>query len=96
LKSIILQNNVKDKWLWSLHSSKSDIVNNAYNFLRQSANHHIIVDANLAFWHQDVPLKVNISVWRLLLNHLPTKDNLFKRWVFPATSHSCVWEGMVV
>lgn len=59
-------------------------------FLQQSANHHIIANDSLVFWHQDVPLKVNPFVWHLLLNHLPTKDNSIKRWVILATSQTCV------
>lgn len=35
-------------------------------------------------------LKVNLSVWCLLLNCLPTNNNLVKKGVIPDTSHQCV------
>jgi len=81
LNYIVLQDDVNGRWLWNLHSSKNYIVSIAYNFLQKSTNQHIIGDDNHVFWHKDVPLKVNVFVWRLLLNRLPMNDNLLKRGV---------------
>jgi len=81
--------------MWNLHSSKNYSVNNAHNFHQQLATQHNIVVDNPVVWHKDSFLKVNLFVWRLLLNRLPIKDNLFKRGVIPATSQSCV-EGVVI
>ena len=36
-----------------------------------------------------VPLKVSIFAWRLGLNHLPSKDNLFKRRVLTEVEQGC-------
>jgi len=70
LHYIVLQDHVNDMWMWNLHSSKNYTVNSAYNFLLQSANQHIIADDNHVFWHKDVPMKINLFVWGLLLNRL--------------------------
>lgn len=78
-----------------LHSSKNYTVNNALNFLQQLATQHNNVGDNPVVWHKNTFLKVNLFVWHLLLNRLPTKDNLFKRGVIPATSQSCA-EGVVI
>lgn len=86
---IILQVNIDDRWMWNLESSKNCNVNDAYNFHQQSVIQHIIADDNLVFWHKVVPLKVNIFAWCLFLDRLPTKNILFKQWVFLATSQSC-------
>jgi len=64
---------------------KKIIVNSVYNFLL-SANHHIIANDNHVIWYQNVPLKVNFFVWRLLCNRLPTKYNLIKRAVISSFS----------
>ena len=75
--------------------SKNYTIKSAYNFLQQSTNQPIIAVDNLVFWHKDVPLKVNLFVWRLLLNRLPTYNNLFKRGVIMNT-HNLVWAGAVI
>jgi hypothetical protein len=60
----------------------------AYSFLTAS-------DTNLNegfdsfLWLKAVPLKVNLFVWRLFLNRLPTKDNLFRRGAIEAAQLSC-------
>jgi len=54
------------------------------------------IDSNLNegfdsfLWLKAVPLKVNIFIWRLFLNRLPTKDNLFMRGVNDVTQLPCV------
>lgn len=72
LNSIILQDDVTNRWRWNVHTTESYIVNNAYNFLQQTSSQYINEDDFHVFWHKDVPTKVNIFVWRLLLNRLPT------------------------
>jgi len=37
-------------------------------------------------WHRDVPLKVYLFAWRLFINRLPKKDNLFRRGIIPSNS----------
>jgi len=40
----------------------------------------------MIFGHKKVPLKVNIFVWRLLRNHLPTTDNLIRIMILQPNS----------
>jgi hypothetical protein len=40
-------------------------------------------------WHQQIPLKVSVMVWRLLRNRLPTKDNLVRRHIIPPDVSLC-------
>ena len=40
-------------------------------------------------WLKVVPLKVNLFVWRLFMNKLPTKDNLYRRDVIDASHLTC-------
>ena len=41
-------------------------------------------------WHNDIPSKVSLFVWRLLRNILPTKDNLVRRRVLHQDDAACV------
>jgi len=40
-------------------------------------------------WLKAVPLKVNLFVWRLVMNRHPTKDNLYKRDAIDASQLTC-------
>jgi len=44
-------------------------------------------DHTTFFWHKEVLLQVNIFVWRLLCNWLPTTDNLIRRRVLQSNAH---------
>jgi len=59
-------------------------------FFLLSGNQQNIADDNNVICRQDVPLKVNFSIRRLLRNRLPTKDNLIKRVVISTNVKSCV------
>jgi len=41
-------------------------------------------------WHQQIPSKVSVFVWRLLRNRLPTKDNLLRRRIISHEDSACV------
>jgi len=41
-------------------------------------------------WHNSIPSKVFVLVWRLLRNRVPTKDNLVHRGVLASTDSACV------
>ena len=68
--------------MWKLHSSHKYTVQFACSYL-------IAVDTNTTEDFHAVPLKVNIFVWRLFLNRLATKDNLWKRNVLDVSLVSC-------
>lgn len=67
----------EDRWIWHLPTSHSYIVNNACNKVTkvfQNSTPHVL-------WLKVVLLKVSIFALRLSLNHVPARDNLFKRRV---------------
>lgn len=78
----------------TLHNLTPSAIN-AYNFLQQTSSQYINEDDFHVFWHKVVPPKVNLFVWRLLLNRLPTNENLVKIGVLPDTSQQCV-EDVVI
>jgi len=71
-----------------LNSSKIYSISNAYDFLVSIDNNG--TEANKNVWLKAVSLKVNLFVWRLLLNHISTKDNLFRRGVVPLDECNCI------
>jgi len=79
---------MNDKWIWSFHISSKYNVTSVYNLLisRLSSSTH---DHNTYFWHNEVPLKVNIFAWWLFHNQLPTTDNLIRRRILQPTTHYC-------
>ena len=75
LDSVVLSP-VVDRWKWSLHGSG--------DFLVSSARNHIdsIVLPNIPCqmrWNNLVPIKVNVFIWRLVLDRLPFRWNLSRR-----------------
>lgn len=77
LNYIVLQVGVVDRWVWRLNSSTNYSVSSTYQFLA-TTTHDILVESSNNLWTKTVPLKVNIFVWRLRLNRIPTKDNLLR------------------
>jgi len=57
LNSIILQEDVNERWLWNLHASKKYNVGSVYNFLIPTDQHIIDENTHLS-WHKEVPMKV--------------------------------------
>ncbi|GAU48354.1 hypothetical protein TSUD_267790 [Trifolium subterraneum] len=82
------EDNMLDRWVWKLHTSQRYSVKSAYSFITAiGSTHNERVDCFM--WRKSVPLKVDIFVWRLFLNRLPTKDNLHKRGVIDTSQLSC-------
>jgi hypothetical protein len=87
--SCVLQVGTIDRWVWKLHVSQCYTLKSAYYYLTA-------IDTNLNdgfdsfLWLKAVLLKVNIFIWRLFLNRLPTKENLLRRGVIEATQLPCV------
>nr|GEW24865.1 RNA-directed DNA polymerase, eukaryota, reverse transcriptase zinc-binding domain protein [Tanacetum cinerariifolium] len=62
-----------DSWRWSLDVSKGFSV----ACVRQLVDSHILVIGNEATrWNRSLPIKVNVFLWRLKLNKLPSRVNL--------------------
>jgi len=95
LSNVILQVEVLDWWVWKLHSSHRYTVKSAYNNLTV-ANVDFGEGFNHVLWIKVIPLKVNIFIWRMLLNRIPTKDNLLRRHIlssidiFCSTANGCI------
>lgn len=70
-------------WVWNLHSSHRYTVINAYQSLteeaeRESYNNSSIINDNL-LWIKEISLKINLFSCCLILNRIPTRENLV-RW----------------
>jgi hypothetical protein len=89
LSNVVLQDNEHDRWVWKLHSSHVYSVQSAYDYLT-ATDENLNAGFDKFLWLKSVPLKVNLFVWRLFLNRLPTKDNLHRRGVLGATQITCV------
>jgi len=90
LLNLVLQENVEDTWRWLLDPIHGYSVRRAYHFLTtstDSVNGPQVVDV----WHQYIPSKVSVFVWRLLRNKLPTKDNLVWRRILSQEDAICVF-----
>ena len=61
LEYVVLQDSIKDIWVWRLHSSKRYNVRSAYHFLTNTEDAQL-VGGSQAWWSKAVPLKVNIGV----------------------------------
>jgi len=89
LHNFVLQENVEDRWTWRLDPTHGYSVRGAYRFLTTTVgvgDSHQVAD----IWHQQIPSKVSVFVWRLLRNRLPTKDNLLRRRIISHEASACV------
>jgi len=66
LSVLVLQVGLADRWVWKLHPSNKYTVQSAYTYLT-AVNINITEDFHHFLWLKEVPLKVNIFVWRLFL-----------------------------
>ncbi|GAU29337.1 hypothetical protein TSUD_227080 [Trifolium subterraneum] len=100
LSNVFMQVTEQDKWVWKLHPSSCYNVKSAYSYLTES-DVHLNEDYNRFMRVKSLPLKVNLFMWRLFLNKLPTKDNLLRRGILDGSafqgtlsSHSTQFCGM--
>ncbi|GJV06756.1 RNA-directed DNA polymerase, eukaryota, reverse transcriptase zinc-binding domain protein, partial [Tanacetum coccineum] len=67
-----------DTWIWSLDGADGFFVAS----VRQLVDSHIlVVDQFATRWNRCVPIKINVFMWRLLLNKLPSRVNLDRRGI---------------
>jgi hypothetical protein len=89
LTDVHLEQARMDKWRWIPGPLDLFTVNSCYKMLIQP--HNIAsLDANVLeaiqnLWKNDVPTKINIFGWRLLLDKLPTRDALHHRGILHNT-----------
>lgn len=72
---------VPDSWLWKLSKDLQYSVKSGYAQWRQS-NLNLQLDFpgwSTAVWNNLVPLKINVFLWRVLLDRAPTLGNLRRR-----------------
>jgi hypothetical protein len=88
LSLVVLQVDVSNRWIWKLHSSHRYMVKSAYNYLTSS---DVAIDdrCNHVLWLKQISLKVNIFIWRLFMNRLATKMNLFRRNILDYNDSFC-------
>ncbi|GKA00535.1 RNA-directed DNA polymerase, eukaryota, reverse transcriptase zinc-binding domain protein [Tanacetum coccineum] len=63
----------KDSWLRSLNSSNEYTVASVRALVDANT---LVVDTTATRWNCNVPIKVNVFLWRLALNKIPSKLNL--------------------
>ncbi|GAU41251.1 hypothetical protein TSUD_97860 [Trifolium subterraneum] len=78
-----------DQWLWRHDTGGDYSVRSVYKLLNTMALHDMDAMSNF-LWHKQVPVKVFVLALRLVLNRLPTKDNLVARNIIPPDSQFSV------
>jgi hypothetical protein len=90
LNNFVFQENVEDTWKWLLDTRHGYSVRGVYRFITTTTDvrdRSHVVD----IWHQQIPSKISVFVWRLIRNRLPTKDNLVRRRVLSQEEAACVF-----
>ncbi|PNX67260.1 ribonuclease H, partial [Trifolium pratense] len=83
LAGFILSDTEPDRWWWLPDRNGMFSVKSCYSFL-SSSTQVLMREANetealFRLWKSDVPSKINVFGWRLLLNRLPTRMALHRR-----------------
>ncbi|PNX71113.1 pantothenate synthetase [Trifolium pratense] len=88
-----------DRWWWLPDSNGLFSVKSCYSFLISSRQVTMLetteAEALSRLWKSDVPSKINVFGWRLLLNRLPTRMALHRRGIlsnpFELSCVFCFW-----
>ncbi|GKC29022.1 RNA-directed DNA polymerase, eukaryota [Tanacetum coccineum] len=67
-----------DRWFWSLVGTGEFSVKSVRNLVDDTLLH---LDSSLTRWIKMIPIKVNVFVWRVRMDKLPTRLNLSLRGV---------------
>ncbi|GKE07063.1 RNA-directed DNA polymerase, eukaryota, reverse transcriptase zinc-binding domain protein, partial [Tanacetum coccineum] len=67
-----------DSWLWSLDTSNGFSVASVRSLIDDNS---LDVVSKATRWNRSIPIKVNVFLWRLMLNKLPTRVNLDRKGV---------------
>ncbi|GKB96765.1 RNA-directed DNA polymerase, eukaryota [Tanacetum coccineum] len=77
-KNCTMADNLDDRWRWDLNGEGIFRVQDARNLLDEF---FLPKDPVATRWVKSVPIKVNVFVWKLHLDRLPTRVNLARRGV---------------
>lgn len=84
INGLVLKSHHDDKWIWSLDDSGIFLVKSLSTAIQDKLFSNN--DPDPAFiWNSWVPRKVNVCVWRMALNRLPSRSNLIRRGVLIPT-----------
>ncbi|CAJ2658352.1 unnamed protein product [Trifolium pratense] len=93
LVDINLNLNCADRWRWIPGDAGLFSVKSCYNFLVQFVTvenlNPSMLEAVKKLWKNDVPSKVNVFGWRLLLEKLPTRDALASKGIITNPHETC-------
>ncbi|GJZ18440.1 RNA-directed DNA polymerase, eukaryota [Tanacetum coccineum] len=67
---------MQDRWTWSLNASRNFSVSSVHNVIDDVYLPKLDVPTR---WVKEIPIKVNILAWKISLDRLPTRANLFTR-----------------
>lgn len=84
---------VEDSWRWKGLNGNKFTVKGAYAEIEKRRNEanreHNLATSVGGLWKTLAPFKAQIMAWRLLLDRLPTRDNLLKRNMIISSMASC-------
>jgi len=89
LLDVSLYPNISDRWVWLQDPPAGYTDRGAYDLLTTQET-PMVEPATELVWHNQVPLKVSVFAWRLVLDRLPTKSNLVARGVLSSDMASCI------
>ena len=97
-QGVQLQANEQDAWVWTVDKPRGFTVKSCYSWLNNRvlvtdvSNEESVISACKSLWKSDIPSKVLVFCWRLLLRKLPTRENLFIRKIIPSIQDAkCVF-----
>ncbi|PWA46631.1 RNA-directed DNA polymerase, eukaryota [Artemisia annua] len=61
------------RWVWSGDGTRVFTVASGRSIIDTGT---LVIDNTPTRWSKDVPIKINVFIWKLLLDKLPTRDNL--------------------
>jgi hypothetical protein len=86
---------VDDKWMWRPNGEDGFSVKSTYVALDTLLLNHNVLTTEQSFafkivWKSAAPSKVRAMVWQLLLDRIPTKENLYRRRIIQAEEALCL------
>jgi hypothetical protein len=86
---------VDDKWMWRPNGEDGFSVKSTYVALDTLLLNHNVLTTEQSFafkivWKSAAPSKVRTMVWQLLLDRIPTKENLYRRRIIQAEEALCL------